>query len=314
MPLYKRPVINSDVYSRGSGVSRMKCDDGRTQDTAGLCYKACPTGFRGVPGSVATCEQIPPAGFEDGATAALYKRPVISSDVYSRGAGVSRMKCDDGRTQDTAGLCYKACPAGFRGVPGSVATCEHIPPAGFENGATAALYQRPVTNSDVYSRGAGVSRMKCDDDRTETSLGMCSKPCPTGFRGVGGPNGALCEHIPPAGFEDGATAALYQRPVIESDKYLRKLEGPSLSMTLRKRKAPVPGTSENDVKNSTLGKRALELGSAVKSGDPLAIASSAAVFSIASSPFTQAFGLAPLTDLIPSGQQMSEMANDAEWT
>jgi hypothetical protein len=85
-------------------------------------------------------------------------------------------------------------------------------------------------------------------------------------------------------------------------------------MTLRKRKAPVPGTSENDVKNSTLGKRALELGSAVKSGDPLAIASSAAVFSIASSPFTQAFGLAPLTDLIPSGQQMSEMANDAEWT
>jgi len=64
------------------------------------------------------------------------------------------------------------------------------------------------------------------------------------------------------------TAALITRPVISSDKYLRKLEGPSLSISFRKRKAPVPSTSKSDVANSTLGKRAIELGNAVKSGDP----------------------------------------------
>jgi hypothetical protein len=150
--------------------------------------------------------------------------------------------------------------------------------------------------------------MKCDADRTQDTAGLCYKACPGGWHKT---TVNFCEKDVPAGYME--TAALLTRPIIKSDVYLRKLEGPSLSMTMRKRKAPVPSTSENDVKNSSLGKRAMELGSAVKSGDPLAIASSAAVFSIASSPFTQAFGLAPLTDLIPSGQQMSEMANDAEW-
>ncbi len=301
----------SDSRGKGGCCARA-CAYGKCSDN-GKCGNSCPAGYRNDP---CTC-------FRDAHT---YNR-----DKYSRGAGrtftktysrdrykrtsASRMGCDDGRTETTIGICSKPCPAGFRGVGGpNGALCEQIPPPGFENGATAALYQRPVTKSDVYSRGAGVSRMKCDDGRTETSVGICSKPCPSGFRGVGGPKGALCEHVPPPGFENGATAALYQRPVTKSDVYLRKLEGPSLNMTMRKRKAPVPGTSENDVKNSTLGKRAMQLGSAVKSGDPLAIASSAAVFSIASSPFTQAFGLAPLTDLIPSGQQMSQMANDSEWT
>jgi len=300
----------SDSRGKGGCCARA-CAYGKCSDN-GKCGNSCPAGYRNDP---CTC-------FRDAHT---YNR-----DKYSRGAGrtftktysrdrykrtsASRMGCDDGRTETSPGLCSKPCPPGFRGVGGpNGALCEHIPPAGFENGATAALYQRPVTNSDVYSRGGGVSRMKCDDGRTETSLGICSKPCPSGFRGVGGPNGALCEHIPPAGFENGATAALYQRPVTKSDTYLRKLEGPSLKMSLRKRKFPVPSTSENDVKNSSLGKRAMELGSAVKSGDPLAIASSAAIFSIASSPFTQAFGLAPLTDLIPSGNDLSNMANDAEW-
>ena len=119
-----------------------------------------------------------------------------------------------------------------------------------------------------------------------------------------GPQVGLCRNY---------RTALITRPVISSDKYLRKLEGPSLSISFRKRKAPVPSTSKSDVANSTLGKRAIELGNAVKSGDPLAIASSAAIFSIASSPFTQALGMAPLTDFIPSGQQLSAMAQDAEW-
>ena len=150
--------------------------------------------------------------------------------------------------------------------------------------------------------------MKCDADRTQDTAGLCYKACPGGWHKT---TVNFCEKDVPAGYME--TAALITRPVISSDKYLRKLEGPSLSISFRKRKAPVPSTSKSDVANSTLGKRAIELGNAVKSGDPLAIASSAAIFSIASSPFTQAFGLAPLTDFIPSGQQLSSMAQDAEW-
>ena len=294
----------SDSKGKGGCCARA-CAYGKCSDN-GKCGNSCPAGYRNDP---CTC-------FRDAHTyeRERYDRGVgrgilktYTRDRYKRDSA-SRMGCDDGRTQDTAGLCYKACPAGFRGVPGSVATCEHVPPPGFENGATAALYQRPTLKSDEYSRGAGASRMKCDADRTQDTAGLCYKACPGGWHKT---TVNFCEKDVPAGYME--TAALLTRPIIKSDVYLRKLEGPSLSMTMRKRKAPVPSTSENDVKNSSLGKRAMELGSAVKSGDPLAIASSAAIFSIASSPFTQAFGLAPLTDLIPSGQQMSEMANDAEW-
>ena len=294
----------SDSKGKGGCCARA-CAYGKCSDN-GKCGNSCPAGYRNDP---CTCfrdaHTYDRERYDRGAGRTFTK--TYSRDRYKRDSA-SRMGCDDGRTQDTAGLCYKACPAGFRGVPGSVATCEHIPPPGFENGATAALYQRPVINSDKYSRGAGASRMKCDADRTQDTAGLCYKACPGGWHKT---TVNFCEKDVPPGYTE--TAALLTRPITKSDTYLRKLEGPSLKMSLRKRKFPVPSTSENDVKNSSLGKRAMELGSAVKSGDPLAIASSAAIFSIASSPFTQAFGLAPLTDLIPSGNDLSNMANDAEW-
>ncbi|NBS69595.1 hypothetical protein EBT31_11885, partial [bacterium] len=316
------PKCRDNYHSNGATICYENCKSGFDSSPGlcnsvtkgkGCCYvgppysngcgsNKCPAGWIDEPCTCRSGTTYVPSSYDRGAGRGILK--TYTRDRYNRGTGVSRMVCDDGRTQDTAGLCYKACPGGWHKT--TVNFCEKDVPAGFAE--TAALITRPVISSDKYSRGAGVSRMKCDADRTQDTAGLCYKACPGGWHKT---TVNFCEKDVPAGYME--TAAMITRPVISSDKYLRKLHGPSLHMTMRKRKAPVPSTSKSDVANSTLGKRAIELGNAVKSGDPLAIASSAAIFSIASSPFTQAFGLAPLTDFIPSGEQLSQMAEDAEW-
>ena len=269
----------------------------------GCCDNKCPPGYRNDP-----CNCLRDADTKDrdrydrGAGVPYHK--VVTRERYKR-ASASRMGCDSGRTQDSAGLCYKPCDSGWHKT--TVNFCEKDVPAGGYT-ETAALLTRPVQRSDVYSRGAGVSRMKCNADRTQDTAGLCYKPCQSGWHKT---TVNFCEKDVPSGYME--TAALLTRPVQKSDVYLRKIQGPALKIKMRERIAPVPSTSKSDVSNSILGRRAIELGAAVKSGNPAAIASSMAIMSIASSPFTQAIGAAPLTDFIPSGEQIAAKIPDADW-
>ena len=61
----------------------------------GLCYKRCPDGWQHVPGAPYDC-------MKSGAVLSI-----------PRGAG-SPMRCAEGQTQDSLGLCYNPAPPGFR--------------------------------------------------------------------------------------------------------------------------------------------------------------------------------------------------------
>lgn len=82
-----------DSYGRGAGTIPTKCPSDKPDKEAGLCYKDCPSGYKGV-------------------------GPVCWKGLFktkTRGAGTIPSKCSDGYEND-AGLCYKDCKKTYYGV------------------------------------------------------------------------------------------------------------------------------------------------------------------------------------------------------
>jgi hypothetical protein len=90
------PVCWADVEDVGAGTMpklfRKECYDGR-EYIDGLCYANCPPGKERVPGMPYLCR-------------------AVGEVSYTRSAGTVP-KCSAGKTEDSAGLCYDAAPAGF---------------------------------------------------------------------------------------------------------------------------------------------------------------------------------------------------------
>lgn len=129
----------------GIGFCYPLCRSGYSSDGVTQCHGNCPSGYRTDPLTCwkdATCHGTYPWEWHcDGPDCK-------TRDSYSRGAGVpyhktmtvdrysrpanSRMGCDDGYHEETAGLCYKDTPSGYP--------------------KTLALLQRPTRLSDTYLR------------------------------------------------------------------------------------------------------------------------------------------------------------------
>ncbi len=98
-------------YGRGVGTIPTECGDKDNQ--AGLCYKECKDDYKGV-GPV--CWERCKSGWDDH-PASCYKSVFKwkFKKSYGRGVGTIPTGCDGGKEND-AGLCYKECKDGYKGV------------------------------------------------------------------------------------------------------------------------------------------------------------------------------------------------------
>jgi len=179
-------IINFNFYFESITIMGGSCPQGTTED-AGLCYKPCPTGYKGV-GPV--CWGICPANTTDiGIT--------CQKKTYSRGVGKIPTGCNNGEVNDGA-LCYKQCPANFKGV-GPV--CWGICPSGFTDIGVGC--QKPAP----YGRGAGhFSKSACENSSDHGASNGCEKwgllwypICDSGYHNVAC---CICSPNCPSGFTD----------------------------------------------------------------------------------------------------------------
>jgi len=112
-------ITKKDSYGRGVGkpmhLTRhgWRCSDSHPDKDAGLCYENCRGGYHGV-GPVCWQDRCPDGYHDDGGTC---RRDVhiFGKKTHKRGVGTVPKICDPGHELD-AGLCYKDCPKGYKGV------------------------------------------------------------------------------------------------------------------------------------------------------------------------------------------------------
>jgi len=140
--------------SRGRGVGsigKLACKDTEQWD-AGLCYKPCPSGMKGV-GPV--CWEFCKSGESDtGAFCGHWWPPYWrAKKTQGRGVGGITSKCTQGADYD-AGLCYEQCGPGMKGVgPVCWGTCTGDTPT--DCGAACANSSKNCA-SEIFKMVGGV--------------------------------------------------------------------------------------------------------------------------------------------------------------
>ena len=146
---------------------------------AGLCYKKCPAGFKGV-GPV--CWQHCPDGYKDDGATCRKDTHIFKKDSYGRGVGkpmhLTRhgWRCSDSHPDKDAGLCYENCRGGYNGV-GPVCWQKDCPDGYKDDGGTCRRDVH-IFGKKSHGRGAGTPPKICGADAgyTHLSMSMCYKP------------------------------------------------------------------------------------------------------------------------------------------
>ena len=154
----KMSMCWKDSYGRGVGKPVHACSDPKYPDKdAGLCYKDCKSGYKGV---ATVCWEKCKSGYTD--TGAFCTRPakIISSD---------NSKCP---WYDICGLTFeKGC-----------SKCPDHDPKYKNDGCTCRIDVHTYAK-DTYDRGVG-KPLKCSDNE-DYDAGLCYPKCKSGYKGVG---------------------------------------------------------------------------------------------------------------------------------
>ena len=121
----------------------------------------------------------------------------------------------------------------------------------------------------------------CNDQNREKVGGMCYKKCVSPYTRLKGTGTCRVEGL----------------PTIPADQYARKPAGISYKVFPRKRIAPFPSTSENDFKNSVLGRHIQDGINGVRNGDPGAVGKALAASAIVANPAVLVFGAGDLAEM-----------------
>jgi len=171
------------------GVGRVpNCAPGQDKD-AGLCYKKCPAGFKGVgPVCWGTCKE----GYTNDGMTCRRNAHIFGKKSYGRGAGYalwSKNKCNDahkdvGGCEKYGAIYYPKCKAGYSNVGCCICREKSCPSGYHDDGATCRrdvhIYGRPS-----QGRGVGTVPKTCPSDRPVFQAGLCYINCPPGYKGVG---------------------------------------------------------------------------------------------------------------------------------
>lgn len=198
-------IKSKPSYGRGVGTVPTDCGAGKQLD-AGLCYKKCNSGYKGV-GPV--CWSSCPSGFPD--HGAFCGKP----KAYGRGGGYpwkfgdkafsldgARKRCRKKHAQGCekwGAIIYPKCRSGFHNV--GCCVCSPNCLSGMKDiGVSCA--------KKSYGRGVGTVPKACKGGK-QMDAGLCYKKCSSGYKGIG----PVCWGKCPKGFDDhGATC--YKAPHI----------------------------------------------------------------------------------------------------
>jgi len=207
--------------TRGVGVIPIACNPSLPDHQAGLCYKPCPEGYKGVGPVCWTVDKVSiPRGAGVIPVGCPTTHPVLEG-------GLCYQACKPVWTAKSATICYQDCPAGYRDdglycgkttygrgagyVIWDKAKCEKEDPdvgcerkgalwyprckPGFEMTTVNFCQTKgcPAGFSDIgvsckkpsEGRGVGVPRNVCAPEVSDLDAGLCYKPCPEGYKGVG---------------------------------------------------------------------------------------------------------------------------------
>ncbi len=203
----RQPYCFRQSYGRGVG-KPMRCPHGKAYD-AGLCYRPCKSGYKGV-GPV--CWQSCLPGFADHGAFCGKPKP------YGRGVGYPwkfgdgfgdrgmRRRCQRAHPQgcEKKGLIYyPKCKPGFHSV-GCCICSPNCPPGQTDIGVSCAKKK--------YGRGVGKPVSACASDQEKDAL-LCYPKCRRGFRGVG----PVCWQRCPSGRVDCAAGCATSKRACVSD-------------------------------------------------------------------------------------------------
>ena len=331
IPTRDRDIKPAAVDKCDLGVAA-KCPGGwatTVQGPGGMCQPPCPAGQKNITGicysqevnalTMGASSSCPNGGKNIGAICSKPVRCDGGTDRHQ--VGCCWISCKSWTTWNALKNCHPdqsygatySCPSGYDKValncfaknfgPAPIAksllSVGECPAGKIKDGGMC--YTPCETGWTKTVGGCCTKQTKCADDRVEDSLGLCYLKCTADEHKT---TVNFCAKNVPSGFTDAGL--MMTRPTEVSDNYPRLPKGAALKMTFRKRIAPVPGTSVNDIATSTIGKRANELSSAVKTGSMVEIGAAAAMLSIASNPIVTAFGAAEMVDLFPSSSDMAE--------
>lgn len=333
VPTRDRDIKPATMDKCDAGVSAT-CPVGWNTTVAGpggMCQQPCPAGQKNI-GGVCYSQEVDPMKLTRLATSScpnggtntglVCSKPVKCEGGYDTQTwGVCKIKCSHTTTWNAFKNCGKdesyastySCPAGYdklalscnaknfgpAPVAKSILSVGVCPPGKLKDGGMC--YNACETGWTKTVGGCCTKQVKCADDRVEDSKGFCYLKCTADEHKT---TVNFCAKNVPAGFKDAGL--MMTRPTETSDTYPRLPKGPALKMTFRKRIAPVPGTSVNDIATSTIGRRVNELSSAVKGGNIAEMGAAAAMLSLASNPVMNAFGAAELVDLFPSASDIAK--------
>jgi hypothetical protein len=331
IPTRDRDIKPATVDKCDVGVPA-KCPDGwntTVEGPGGMCQQPCPAGQKNIGGvcysqEVNLLTKLATSSCPNGGTniGAICSKPAKCDGGWDEQRwGCCWIDCSTTKSWNAAKNCHRdesygstySCPAGYdklalscnaknfgpAPVAKSILAVGVCPPGKLKDGGMC--YNACEAGWTKTVGGCCTKQQKCPDDRVEDSLGLCYLKCTADEHKT---TVNFCAKNVPEGFKDAGL--MMTRPTETSDSYPRLPNGPALKMTLRKRIAPVPGTSVNDIATSTIGRRANELSKAVKGGNIAEMGAAAAMLSLASNPVMNAFGAAELVDLFPSASDVAK--------
>lgn len=306
--------------------------DRASSEVAGMCYKQC--GPDRDP-SVGFCTRLLDVKSDPGVTAKCpsgYKttvegpggmcQPGCPSDYPVEQAGLcyksSVKKLPGGAVNTTIPSTFGSCPGGYRTEP---ATC-------FKDAKCRTFWRTGTGVVTQCSKPESISRpSSCSDGYSPTTAGLCQAQtksagvaksllqvgtCPDSGRTypsnhpkagqkivlerVGGMCYLPCDYYGGSYKRQGVSCAketLSER----RDSYSRTPKGPAYRAFPKKRKTNFPSTSEEDFKNSTIGKYVQGGINAIRNGDPKGLGKAMGGLMLTANPFTLSSGSQDLMDL-----------------
>lgn len=263
------------------GMCQPRCPDDFPVEQAGLCYKSSVEKLAG--GAIATSIPAKKRGcdsgqrddgtscWEDAKCRTWADSNWNSSDggfIHTRCTGCGCIKktvfdryyCPDGYKQSSSGMCQaEVRTPGLSKSLLSVGTCP-------DSGKTYPQNHPKAGQSVVLEKDGGVCYLPCDwygQSYKRTAVGTCQMDALSTIR----------------------------------DSYTRPPTRSAYSVIPKKRKTPFPSTSEEDFKNSTIGKYIQAGINAARDGDPAKFGKAMAGFAMTSNPAVLALGAQDLGDL-----------------
>jgi hypothetical protein len=184
----QRTACWKDTYGRGVGTVPRDCPPGQSEDTAGLCYDNCRSGYRPFATMcIPTCPEE--LGFKDTGLHCdkpgpkeRIAYPWQAFDPFNMDGAMARCRADFPKHRSECVLAnhntmvYTACPDKYEQAPIITSLCTPKCP---ENTTTMGVACRKNT----YDRGVG-RLMSCGAGQ-QNDAGLCYNSCRSGFDGIG---------------------------------------------------------------------------------------------------------------------------------